>query len=973
MNNGGMPNNHLNSTSVEEGEISSPVPSHSHGMHHGHHNSNSNSHIHHGKKPSFSRHASSSSVNSHSSYRPNNILSRDNSSSNMADHEEGEIGGGFNPHPPPPPSNPHGNNKSFVPRNRDRPNWQQQNNYTGSPKHKFKPKAKLGSYASLSETASDSGFNNSNNNLNKRDFNKSMSWEPPRKREFDRNERNNTPNNRYNQHHNNFDPRRRRSWEKNTPNSKPFRNDNSHHHKPWERKESRMHNNMTWRPRNNSNVQGSPMEETYYGPNDTNSNSNTDYRGDGRGPERNAGPRFIPPPGQEIPEELKMDDLLNSPTKMRMESSLATDRGGNHYDSPSRGRYSRDSSWKSDKFPKRTPSFTAPPSAEKEKERAYEQGQMTSPSRDKIVVGSDMTRMSSASSIDAKPLVKDILSSPKLEPPLSVPLQSSVPPPPPPPPPPPKTIPVLSPFSVEPAPLTCASLNDADSSRKAVKAIDKMMELLEKNESESKQPEPIAMKAPQSVPLPNVEDIQKSLEEVKTQSKQLSQQLKLLKFKAQMAERQEEEKDEEEEARLQKEERDFERNIEEENELIKTQRENEKESIMSELSTARSSLQELDGQLVEQIQDTRITKSKKIVEEISKRYNGTLVIDAQNGSQAAGAEVSAAKTELENLEHSLIDVQSDLKEERSIQALRLKFVHRLETEKSMASKATEIPEQLKDIFESVMDEADDLNSIVRGVMEQNQQRAAQAHLQSISMVVPSAILNSSEALSPPKLVQELPEDDDNEFLEYVAEWTKKTQLVKGIADAIYTEPQDAPLFEKNHNQHKEISLIVKEHVRNTKRKLHDRWTELAEEYAIREKVYEKNTKRDSTNIHSPSFGGSYSIFGERRGGGGSENVTVEPSGTRSTNNPYRRPRRGLQVAGGDIVRSDYEQEQIIQQLTAQANMEKRIKQGKSDIPRQVCAEEKVRIPLKQSFCLQIHSLTNLLLCQRIYMLSIEIQ
>jgi hypothetical protein len=120
---------------------------------------------------------------------------------------------------------------------------------------------------------------------------------------------------------------------------------------------------------------------------------------------------------------------------------------------------------------------------------------------------------------------------------------------------------------------------------------------------------------------------------------------------------------------------------------------------------------------------------------------------------------------------------------------------------------------------------------------------------------------------------------------------------------------------------------------------------------VREQLYEKDTKRDSNSIHSAELGGSFSICGQRRGGGAESNSNIagsfgasDTASGRATNNPYRRARRsaGFQVGGSDIVRSDYEQEQIIAQLTAQENMEKRIKLGGSDLPRQVCRLERVR-------------------------------
>jgi hypothetical protein len=249
----------------------------------------------------------------------------------------------------------------------------------------------------------------------------------------------------------------------------------------------------------------------------------------------------------------------------------------------------------------------------------------------------------------------------------------------------------------------------------------------------------------------------------------------------------------------------------------------------------------------------------------------------------------------------------------------------------------------------VIDEPNDMNNLIMTIMRENKERAAQSHFNSVSIIVPEAVYDANETVSPPGLIHELSDEDEPGFKSYIAHWTKMTQCVTGPGDSLYSEPSQAPFYETTLKQHMEIGPLVKEHIRSKRRKLHHRWTELAEEYAVREQLYEKDSKRDSASIHSTAFGGSFSICGQRRGGGADDSTsnsfnTADGGNSRATNNPYRRPRRsaGHQLSGGDIVRSDYEQEQIIQQLTAQENMERRIKLGRSDLPRQICRLEKVR-------------------------------
>ena len=193
-----------------------------------------------------------------------------------------------------------------------------------------------------------------------------------------------------------------------------------------------------------------------------------------------------------------------------------------------------------------------------------------------------------------------------------------------------------------------------------------------------------------------------------------------------------------------------------------------------------------------------------------------------------------------------------------------------------------------------------------------------------------------------------------------AEWTNLARNVTGLADALYTEPSESPFFENHNNTHSVIEPVVKEYVRDKKRKLHQRWEELAEEYVVRTQVFNQaehvHTKEKASTTHTLGCGGTQLIFGTKPSPSRStSSSSVIASGGRSTSNPYRRARRG-----NDVVRSEYEQEQIIAELAAKAAMERRIAHGGSKLPRQECQVEKVIftvtyvqwIRLKNSLCLQ---------------------
>jgi len=622
-----------------------------------------------------------------------------------------------------------------------------------------------------------------------------------------------------------------------------------------------------------------------------------------------------------------------SPTKLRMEGSLSTGRG--NFDNvagplSSPRRYNSETRWnQQDKpFLKSRPSFTPTSSDYNE----VEQGQIDSGVEKE---GDGPFGRNGTHGENALPGVHSSIPAKKASLPSDMELEPN-----------PSAAP--EPKPIFPVTLTCASLQDNDAAKKAMKTIRIMSELMDGGVTHHSD-------SADCVPLPNAEDVTKALEELQKQIKQGQQQSKLVKFKMKQAIREDIAKKKMEEEWREKEEANFAiKKADEEakgNSILLTakavenkvgeERKIAKEQLLDEISKAQSSISELDDKIIEKVKASIMTKYE------------TIIGDAQKVSQEARAGVSAASKALSELEAQLKDLEHDLEEGVSVEALKRDVAARAEADSSKAIVPSDVSDELKAVLDTGVDEVDDLNNLVLSIMRENKQRAAQAQFESVSMVVPEAMNDMHESLSPPGLIQELPAEDEVSFKRYVAHWTKMTQIVTGPGDALYSEPSLAPLYEKTWKQHKEIGPLVKEHVRSKKRKLHRRWTELAEEYAVREQLYEKDSKRDSASIHSTAFGGSFSICGQRRGGGADDNTSnsvsaADAGNSRSTNNPYRRPRRsaGLQVAGGDIVRSDYEQEQIIQQLTAQENMERRIKLGRSDLPRQICRLEKVNMPPK---------------------------
>ena len=208
-----------------------------------------------------------------------------------------------------------------------------------------------------------------------------------------------------------------------------------------------------------------------------------------------------------------------------------------------------------------------------------------------------------------------------------------------------------------------------------------------------------------------------------------------------------------------------------------------------------------------------------------------------------------------------------------------------------------------------------------------------------------------------------------------AEWSRLATQVTGRSTALYSKPSEMVYFDHNERNHARIAPLVAEAIARKRGRMLEAWEGLAEEYVGRKHLYDSKSKRRGSTVEQSSGvkrRGRASILnigdgngdgngigvggrGESSGGiggvgssstssSGPSGAVSTPSGGRSTSNPYRSSRRRGQVGGvGDVVRSEYEQEQIIAELTAQDAMEKRIAQGGCEVPRQVCDVERVSV------------------------------
>jgi hypothetical protein len=226
--------------------------------------------------------------------------------------------------------------------------------------------------------------------------------------------------------------------------------------------------------------------------------------------------------------------------------------------------------------------------------------------------------------------------------------------------------------------------------------------------------------------------------------------------------------------------------------------------------------------------------------------------------------------------------------------------------------------------------------VVKSITTENKRKAAEAQLLSLSMLCDH---HEPKSETTDDAFQTQTDPLHGKTFE---EWIILAKGVTGLSDALYSEPTESPYFENNERMHASIGPSVKEYVRDKRHRLLEQWTQLAEEYEVRKRLYEKQQRKLTKKAQrgSISVAGRKSILGNNADGErpGFERVgAILESSSRPSNNPYRRARRGNEV------RSEYEQDLIIAEIAAKEAMEKRITHGSSKLPRQICRLERVSV------------------------------
>ncbi len=275
-------------------------------------------------------------------------------------------------------------------------------------------------------------------------------------------------------------------------------------------------------------------------------------------------------------------------------------------------------------------------------------------------------------------------------------------------------------------------------------------------------------------------------------------------------------------------------------------------------------------------------------------------------------------------------------------------------------------EMKKFIRTLALDLPEKMSGLVANIIAQNQMIAKRSHLKALEGIAyfPDA------------------EDESNSSISNQV-WSNRARRVTGQFDALYTEPTEVPYYHENNDHFIEIAPIIKDCIRRKNEKLKSRWTMLAEHYVLRQRMHSEQTgMTGDMSERGGHFSGAGWLLGGRGASydamnkmessststpnskkgivGGSGNAS-QPNEVVRGNNPYRRPRRGISL--GDVVRSDYEQEQIIAEIAAKEAMEKRIKEGGCALPRQRGWLENVRfVPFGNYFLVlnKKHFVTNVL-------------
>ncbi|KAL3810278.1 hypothetical protein ACHAXA_008646, partial [Cyclostephanos tholiformis] len=480
-------------------------------------------------------------------------------------------------------------------------------------------------------------------------------------------------------------------------------------------------------------------------------------------------------------------------------------------------------------------------------------------------------------------------------------------------------------------PLTCASLGDVDKIRKAEDIVAAMVKLADFNACLSGDGV--------GVPLPSKIQITKAMSVLELKIKLKMTEAMCVRKEVQAIQAAEKMKEEriakmaaEEEKRIAMEEERLDKEAEEcarmrrakRNEIVSTRR----RELIVIFEKRRTALQEN--------RKTEISRMKKTQSDIE---GGVVEVDSQ--IETLNSQLQEAEQQMAELDKAQLRSAATLPSG----AKGCLAISKVLTDDETTNDGTDVP---------TFDYSGKMSGLVGRILAENQLIAKKAHLEVLEVIpfypdAESTVGAKSRGVIPPC------NDDAERTLISNKVWSNRARRVTGIHDALYTEPTEVPHYHENNENFIKIAPLIKDCIRRKNKKLKSRWTTLAEHYVLRQSMY--NIQIGNTGDMSER-GGYFSAAGFLLAGRGGEyydamnNVdssttslpnigngcgggsALQASAAGRGNNPYRRPRRG--ISPGDVVRSDYEQEQIIAEIAAKEAMEKRIKEGGCSLPRQRC-------------------------------------
>ena len=540
-------------------------------------------------------------------------------------------------------------------------------------------------------------------------------------------------------------------------------------------------------------------------------------------------------------------------------------------------------------------------------------------------------------------------------------------------------------------PLTCSSLENEEKVHRAEMAVRKLL-VVAGNIGETVESEG-------QVLLPSTQDIMKALSGLETQIKrrrsetnQIQREISIVEEKEEhereQNEREKKEKEQEEEEKriatkikqlaeekrhteeliIRKEleeKRELKQKKEEEKRLKESQEKQRQRDIMriehqKEATVSRDAVLSLSKQLDERKINVLAQMEKACVDEVNNVTQG-----CEKQMDKAMLQVEETKKMVEQMDTSFKDLQAKIIKttvgandekllaenlaKQSIEESSNLAQDRMDQDQSEYSLNifSQLSSRLITLLQHTKDEPEEMKSLVSSIQKKNLKCANESHFESLSSIPYTPIPengNITSNLSPPCLVSEQHVSEDEIMEKSNEKWAHMTREISGPGDALFSELTEIPYFKEHMKNHKSLKLLVSEHVKAKNQKLFKRWEILGHEYTLRQQLYsnkDADKKLRSTKIDcikAPNF--KKELTSDSRSDVGTSRV-----GT----NAYRRTRRGAfgssQTSASDIVRSEYEQEQIIAELTAKDALEKRITQGASKLPRQRCQIEKVSVEL----------------------------